>query len=225
MEYNLVTDMSSGKTMEERYQMRKKLYDTKDAFVEESNDTNEALLNMIDDKEEAQAIQRYVEKGKDMLKVELDKYKELTLKSINLHEFESMTKNACLECQQRLSLIMTCFDRNDQRNVGDIQDSIDGALFAIGEIACIIDKTIAAEKETLETAMNKNRSALKYMAKTYNIIKTTNTCHVCPICLTSEVSIFCDPCGHSYCDKCLTNSHYCYICRVKVQKIHSLFFP
>jgi hypothetical protein len=45
---------------------------------------------------------------------------------------------------------------------------------------------------------------------------------ICSICLTSEVSQFCEPCGHSYCPKCLKSS-YCYICRVKINKVHRLF--
>ena len=45
---------------------------------------------------------------------------------------------------------------------------------------------------------------------------------ICSICLTNEVSQFCEPCGHSYCPKCLKSS-YCYICRVKINKVHRLF--
>lgn len=197
--------------------MRKKLYDNKDVFED---------LNIVDveNKEDLDIIKQYVEKGRNLLVKELDKYKELTTKSIIVDEFESMTKNACYECQQKLAFVKTCFERNGE-DITDIQNTVDGALFAIGEALEIINNTVSSKKKDIGELLRKNRSVIKFMAETYNILKTTNTYHTCPICLTNEVNVFCDPCGHNYCDKCMKTTHYCYICRVKIQKLHSLFFP
>ncbi len=60
-----------------------------------------------------------------------------------------------------------------------------------------------------------------------------NTVAICPICITSKIDSYCNPCGHTACKKCLErkpsngnnlNSNKCPICREYIMEIRKLFF-
>ena len=62
-----------------------------------------------------------------------------------------------------------------------------------------------------------------------------NTSSICPICITSKIDSYCNPCGHTACKKCLerrpsnnsnnlNNSNKCPICREYIMEIRKLFF-
>lgn len=205
-------------SIEELFQSRKKLYDNREILCEVLND-KEDVCN-----EEYQEIKRNVMKGKEILMSELEKNKELTMKTIVVDEFESLAKSACSECQNNLLLIKTCFEKTSGDLEG-LQNHIDGALYCISEILELINSTVAAEKQSIHADVIKNKAAIKMMAEAYNILKNVNMMHLCPVCLSSEVNVFCDPCGHSFCNKCIKNTHFCYICRLKISRTRPLFFP
>ena len=60
-----------------------------------------------------------------------------------------------------------------------------------------------------------------------------NTTAICPICITDKIDSYCNPCGHTACNKCLErnsrsenniNSNKCPICREYVMDIRKLYF-
>jgi len=46
----------------------------------------------------------------------------------------------------------------------------------------------------------------------------------CSICLENDLSICCIPCGHTYCDNCVINTHNCYICRQPIIHTNKIYF-
>jgi len=46
----------------------------------------------------------------------------------------------------------------------------------------------------------------------------------CSICLENDLSICCIPCGHTYCDNCVVNTHNCYICRQTIIRTNRIYF-
>ena len=68
---------------------------------------------------------------------------------------------------------------------------------------------------------------------TYNILFLTiyendenyyyNDDNICPICCENKIDRCCDPCGHTYCDKCIKKSYYCYICKRYINKTIKIY--
>jgi len=46
---------------------------------------------------------------------------------------------------------------------------------------------------------------------------------ICSICLENELSICCIPCGHTFCDKCVTVPDKCFICRSDIYRINRIY--
>lgn len=200
---------------------RQQMFNYKDIL----NQVNETETNDVEleNKDEYDTIKTYVQKGKDILLSELEKHKVLTMQKSHLDEFETLVKNTCIECQHKITQIKTHFDKHGFVTT-ELQDHIDGAVYAIGCIFDLTSNSVKHNSETIKKDMDKNNAVIKYLSNTYNIFKNTTMGHVCPVCLTNEVNTFCDPCGHSFCNKCM-HASYCYICRVKINKLLPLFFP
>jgi len=64
------------------------------------------------------------------------------------------------------------------------------------------------------------------LIKKINIINTTNTC---PLCLTNQVNIYLNPCGHTCCEECYgrlssNNENKCFLCRSNIMSKNPLYF-
>lgn len=55
-----------------------------------------------------------------------------------------------------------------------------------------------------------------------NIMKENNK-NICSICYENKINICCIPCGHTYCDICISNSDNCYSCRSHIVRINKIF--
>lgn len=77
--------------------------------------------------------------------------------------------------------------------------------------------------ESLRGELKKSKQKIKTYMDVFSFTNGFSMGHPCPICLTSEVKLFCEPCGHTYCNNCMKSAH-CYICRTKITKTHKLFF-
>jgi hypothetical protein len=46
---------------------------------------------------------------------------------------------------------------------------------------------------------------------------------ICPICYENKLNRCCDPCGHTYCDKCIKTANNCYICKKYINKTIKIY--
>ncbi len=220
---NLVTILQINDSLEEKFQLRKKLYENRDTLFELKK-YDDTILDSIENKNDFIELRKNVDKGKEILINELKKHKELALKKIEINEFETITKSLCYECESKINLLKTYFQNHTNVST-ELQDYSDGIYYSLSQINDLIDKTVSEKNDTIKKDIEQNAAIIKYMADTYNTLKTSQLGHICPICLSNEVDIFCDPCGHCFCSKCLSNTQYCYMCRLKINKIRHLFFP
>lgn len=209
--------------LEEKYQLRKKLYESRD-IISEVTKVDESILDSVENKNELIELKKNIEKGKSVLVEELQKHKELAIKNIEINEFETITKSLCAECEYKIALLKAYFQNHTDVS-NELQDYIDGMYYSLQQILDLINTTVESKAKDIKDDIVKNTAIIKYMAETFHTIKESQFGHICPICLTNEVNIFCNPCGHSFCNKCLSNSQYCYMCRLKINKVHPLFFP
>lgn len=210
-------------TLEEKYQLRMQLYENRDV-ISEINKIDETIIDLLENKQELIELKKNIQKGKDLLVEELQKHKKLAIKNIEIDEFENITKSLCTECDFKITLLKTYF-QNHTNVANELQDYIDGMYYSLQQIVDLINKTVELKTNDIKKDITKNTAIIKYMAETFHTVKESQFGHICPICLTNEVNIFCNPCGHTFCNKCFANSQYCYMCRLKINKIHPLFFP
>ena len=103
----------------------------------------------------------------------------------------------------------------------------DGTLNKVSDLI----KTIYKNNKT-KTLKNKYLHSKQSMDNYLNIVKKINGFNMgsmCICCMTNYVNVCLNPCGHTFCDKCLktvqnsNNDFNCIICRKKVTNIIKMF--
>jgi hypothetical protein len=165
--------------------------------------------------ENLEIINRHVAKGREHLHTLLSQY------------------NTCMltiaDTERRI--------RRMQEEIEIIKDKLSSLAIAhecISESSSTFVKELEAKQDTIleglktELALaniekDKLCVMIKSLAVTYGIIKNAPFTHTCPICITNEVDIYFDPCGHTVCKSC-SKSQYCHMCRTKIITVKSLFY-
>jgi|688.fasta_scaffold867394_2 hypothetical protein len=77
---------------------------------------------------------------------------------------------------------------------------------------------------TKEKQINKRLTLLlKNNDLSSNLTKTNINELKCSICFENNLNICCVPCGHTYCNTCILNSHNCFICRGAITCIQKIY--
>ena len=210
-------DVSLLSLLKDDYEKRKKIYESKELFFELGSSGGAGKKYQVS--EELTNLSVAITKGSELLIKELDTHKKLCDKSKDLDEAEHFVKNVCIEAKQKLSHVETYFNKLDS----SAKDKLESIMTCIDEIMDDIKVIVTLKKTELEDEVDKNKAQLSAMSDIYGILKHTNIGHVCPICLQNEVNTFCNPCGHCFCNKCMTHT-YCYICRSKINKMQPIYF-
>lgn len=190
-------------------------------FEENADTSKQDQGETIENGPELEDIDATVRKGKNILIEELRNNNSLMDKKHNLEDLQVMAKSFCVEFQQRLLQLRDMAELCEC----SVTDVSDGMIYSI---ECLFDAVKATSNDKLvelKKKISKSKHIITSLCRTYHILKNTNVGPACPICLHSPVNIFCNPCGHSFCKKCLESAKYCYICRVKIDKLHPLYFP
>jgi hypothetical protein len=202
--------------IQDQFDSRKKVYENRELFFELSTVEKKDSSN-----EEIQKLSESVIKAKELLVQELETYKKLCEQKNMIDEAEAFIKSVCIESKQKLCHLEYYFAKIDPTY--SIKNNLETIINNIDTIVEIANQHVKNHNVSFKERVEKNNAQLAELSEIFGIIKHTNIGHVCPICLTNEINIFCNPCGHSFCKKCMTNT-YCYICRTKVNKLHPMFF-
>lgn len=100
-------------------------------------------------------------------------------------------------------------------------DSLNNTLFTN-----LQSRNIPTKLKRFQYLQSQIRAIWSIIRATGNLHKTVDNMPQCTICFATSVSNVLIPCGHMFCDKCLTNlSHEnkCFTCRRKAQKIQKLY--
>jgi len=100
------------------------------------------------------------------------------------------------------------FDLEIERITLDVQkDAI------IAKLNTVIDLQLSIDN-LLSVGVDRKDAVIKYLKlKIGMVIKR------CSVCMQNEISVYFDPCGHSYCSSCLNTSYNCAKCK-SVMRIH-----
>lgn len=184
---------------------------------------NSSDVNMrgmtLEDIEELQKINESVVIGKQKLLDCLKKYNDCCerhseqekMSHITQKSFESIYNHITSLSELYQSVKETCKTHNIIDTLKTLEDEI------MSEIGCDLALT-QIEKDRAE-------SSIKYLAKTYGILKDAPLTHTCPVCITNEVDMYLEPCGHTLCHYCLQQKPtYCHMCRTKIRLAKSLYY-
>lgn len=91
------------------------------------------------------------------------------------------------------------------------------------------EQVILAEMETKQSLLyiqkDKLETIIKALSQTYGILKNSSFTHTCPICITHEVDMYLEPCGHTLCSFCNKNTYlHCHMCRTKIKVAKNIYY-
>ena len=215
-------DIYTGNMMENKDDIEKLLEAQKhlrengdDLAVDSENtvpDENDELLTKI---------KEYCEKALDKLKDEILRFnnkKDSLQEKVSFCEYIMFTQRENNTRLKNILISPLITHTDDQTKACD--DIIAKSDIYFKDILQMLNSDITNIRKDVSNAKKNIRNLLKALSLSKSL---SNATLQCPICMNSQVTLFCDPCGHTYCSKCLKSTD-CYICRTKVKKMNSLFF-
>jgi hypothetical protein len=90
------------------------------------------------------------------------------------------------------------------------------------------NKVLTAHEDLVHThnlECRKRRHKLQRMRAVFRILKNSDATFACPVCLKNQANCFLMPCGHTFCNACMSKAAgKCFICRQGFSKVGNLFF-
>jgi len=81
---------------------------------------------------------------------------------------------------------------------------------------------------TARTEYIKSRKDIENNLNLIKKINSLNMSNTCPLCLTNQVNIYLNPCGHTCCEECYgrlsNNENKCFLCRSNIMSKNPLYF-
>ena len=200
-----------------------------DAFV------NEEEVVESDDKEVVESD----DKDKNDEVEEIDKNDELITKFNEFIKSFKEQQDTLLKCEQEL-LIAINNNKQDIKTINQLMDHTKNLTNKyIDEKSPknnIIDKMCELGKEikknsNINSIKDDYVNARKDINKSLNIIKYFNGLNIgntCSMCLTNNVDVYFDPCGHTCCEECSKKlpviDKRCILCRVNIRGINKIYY-
>ena len=184
-----ILPVGDNNNIQDQFDNRKKLYENRQLFFELSTQERK---NSPD--EEISKINESVTKAKELLVKELETHKSLCEQKNNIDEAEAFIKSVCIESKQKLCHLEYYFTKIDP--TFSIKNNIEIILNNIDNIIDLSSEHVKNHNNNFKDQVEKNNSRLAELSEVFGILKHMNMVHFCPICLTNEINIFCNPCGH-----------------------------
>jgi DNA repair ATPase RecN len=214
--YNSLQTLMS---VEQLIRQREEIMHHKDTFADMIPTDNIEELQLYgatdDEIEQINMINTYVKKGRDLLSKTLREY-DICLDEIQQTEANiKITNNAMNNVRQQCESLSRIHNELDEMMSNFLTPLLEKQETITTELQTSIG-LLVCKKDKLE-------ATLKALGRTYNILKNAPMHHTCPICITHEVDVYLEPCGHTLCRHC-NRSPYCHMCRTKIKGKKSLYY-
>ena len=186
---------------------------------------NRDILPIDDPEFKNEEIDDIITKIKELSKNFHTLQKDLDDAHQKYNELVESSQNNIQKINHSIQLIKTCSKEYDTDNsTKNIIDSLTNYVKDIDNN----DKLGIAKCEYI----NKRKLLNKHLYL-MNSINGFNNSAICPVCITDKIDSYCNPCGHTFCKKCLdktsnvinnANHNKCPICREYVMDIRKLYF-
>lgn len=203
--------------LENAYNLRKNLYDNKDLFYSLSS-------VKIDDEnlEEYDTINNHIIKGKEIIQNGLVTQNLYSVEKESLLSIAGELKSMSILFEDKLNNMKNILlDKGILQDKNEIANHIDQIIYSLNSIEEIFNTNLSNKMEQIDKILKKSQQILYKLSSGYQILK--NIGHVCPICLNNPIDRYIN-CGHTFCSNCIEKTHYCYLCRNKIEKVNKLYF-
>lgn len=196
-------------------------------YIDKSVESNDIVQFTFSEDEKALIDQTFesVQKAKSILLENLDKHSEL-LKNENFILEQKKQMMSIFEDMrsQSINVLHISKQLDDTNEVNDeIQNNCDGVTYSVDCLESLMGKLITEKHNNIQNKIKVVKDKLEYMSKLYGMTRGLAGKNTCPICMSGEIDVAFDPCGHCVCSKCVKWSS-CYICRKKITKNLRLYF-
>jgi hypothetical protein len=208
-------------SIEQLMQDRDAMLAHKDALTEMNGveNLNDLLLYGLseEDVQNLSTIDETVIKGKVLLLDTLKDYNECKNKIHEINKTIHITEKSIVNIKHQL------------QHLTDVHQELEGItnefLNKLLEKQEEIISSLQTEAGLLICNRDKLEAIIRSLGKTYNVIKNTPMHHTCPICITREVDVYLEPCGHTLCKSCskVQNTH-CHMCRTKIRSNRNIYY-
>lgn len=208
-------------SIEELMKDREKMLAHKDALTEMNGveNLNDLLLYGLSENEvdDLKYIDETIKRGKQLLMKTLEEYNECKTKIHEINKNIHITEKSVTNIKHQL------------QNLTDVHQELEGItndfLKQLLEKQEQIISTMQTDAGLLIVNRDKLEAIIRSLGSSYNVIKNTPMHHTCPICITNEVDVYLEPCGHTLCKSCsrVQNTH-CHMCRTKIRSNRNIYY-
>lgn len=214
--YNSLQTLMS---VEQLIRQRDEIMHHKDTFIDMIPIDNIEELQLHgateDEIEQIKLINTNIKKGRDLLSKTLREYDvcldEITQTKANI----KITNNTMNDIRQQCESL--------SRIHNELDGMMSNFLTSLLEKQEIITTELQTNIGLLVCKKDKLEATLRALGSSYNILKNAPMHHTCPICITHEVDVYLEPCGHTLCRHC-NRSPYCHMCRTPIKGKRSLYY-
>lgn len=208
-------------SIEQLMKDRDEMLSHKDALTEMNSveNLNDLLLYGLSEEEvnNLKNIDETVIKGKKLLLNTLKEYNECKNKIHEINKNIHITEKSVINIKQQLQNLT---DVHQELNA--ITDDFFNKLLEKQEE---IISNMQTDAGLLLVNRDKLEAIIRSLGTSYNVIKNTPMHHTCPICITREVDVYLEPCGHTLCKSCsLVQNTHCYMCRTKIRSNRNIYY-
>jgi len=215
----IYNDLQSLMSLEQLIRNREELHHHKEIISEMStiDNVNELLLHGLSEEEIAtiHTINTNVKKGKELIISTLRDYDACLDEIQQTNNNISITNTTITSIKKQLEGLSRIHEDLAEISTPFLTSLLEKQQNIIDELQSSIG-LLVCKKDKLE-------ATLRALGTSYNIIKNAPMHHTCPICITNEVDIYLDPCGHTLCRQCNRGTH-CHMCRTKIRSVRSMYY-
>lgn len=200
---------------------REEMLSHKDELTEMNGveNLNDLLLYGLSEEEvdNLKNIDDTVMKGKELLLNTLKEYNECKNKIQEINKNIHITEKSVKNIQQQLQYLTDVHE--------ELQEITNEFLKQLLKRQEEIISNLQSNAGLLIINRDKLEAVIRTLGNTYNVIKNTPMHHTCPICITNEVDVYLEPCGHTLCKSCnqKQNTH-CHMCRTKIKTSRNIYY-
>lgn len=184
--------------------------------VENHNDLKLYGLNE-EEVQNLKNINQTVIKGKQLLLSILKEYDECKDKILEINKIIHITERSIVNIKQQLL------------GLSDVHEELQGITNEF------LNKLLKKQEEIISNLQtnagllivdrDKLEAIIRSLGITYNVLKNTPMHHTCPICITHEVDVYLEPCGHTLCKLCnQRQTTHCHMCRTKIRTSRNIYY-
>lgn len=173
--------------------------------------------NLIDD------VCNIIALSKTTIVEALQRYNRLCAQSEVCADVIKTLQSAASNVRKHIDVALSDVEKNRNERDGapvldanEVREHADSIAFSIDGTCGVLRQ----HRDRVEASMARYAALLRRMRGAYGILKPA---HGCPVCMNRDVNMYCDPCGHCFCDRCIRGA-FCYICRADIKRVRPIHF-